>query len=96
MTETARRLLRELALAKKKHGIHPCCAWLITGPHSSECPNRRTKCSRCEHSSHVGGVCGFIITETINDDVGFFHTPSYEEITLIKSLCRCVTVGLVR
>lgn len=37
MDQTA-KLLARLQEDKKRFGVHPCCARLITGPHSSECP----------------------------------------------------------
>jgi hypothetical protein len=33
--ETA-ELLAQLK-ADQKCGVHPCCGWLLTGPHSKEC-----------------------------------------------------------
>lgn len=37
MKETL-RLLRQIQADKLRFGTHPCCAMLITGPHSMDCP----------------------------------------------------------
>jgi hypothetical protein len=40
MTKTPKSaaLLAQLNRDKKRYGVHPCCAKLITGPHSIDCP----------------------------------------------------------
>lgn len=43
----------------------------------------------CNHGNHVG-PCGFKYTETIRDDVGFFHPPSGITRTMLVGVCDCV------
>jgi len=37
-TPSIAALLRKLAADKKRSGTHPCCGFVVTGPHSYDCP----------------------------------------------------------
>lgn len=45
-------------------------------------------CTDCGHPPHPG-ICGYALTETIRDDIGFLAPPSGEVITEIVGTCRC-------
>jgi hypothetical protein len=48
MSDQTAKLLALLAADKKRLGVHPCCAKLITGPHSGECMSIAARQARGE------------------------------------------------
>lgn len=53
-------------------------------------------CDRCPHAPHTGRMCGAYNTVDIRDDVSFGgFPPSGWSMTLIESVCHCITVGVL-
>jgi hypothetical protein len=48
------------------------------------------KCESCSHPTHYG-ICGYLITETVHDDVGYFAPPTGLTYTFIVDTCHCYT-----
>jgi len=46
-------------------------------------------CADCGHPEHRSGVCGYAITETFRDDVGYMVRPSGATRVVLVDTCDC-------
>lgn len=51
------------------------------------------KCPHCNHPAH-GGLCGYALTETFRDDVGWYEPPTGAVITEIVGTCKCIGIPM--